>query len=109
MSKPEIKTHLDFDERRQLGVKTVMTILVILTLVATLVSYMYIRNGLDAVMARNLAMETSNNKLEQKIKYLQSEVNDLSRPGRIREAAEKELGMVIATPQADAVYVKKRK
>ena len=83
--------------------------LIIFMIVATLVAYMYVRNGMDAITSRNLAMKSNNIKLEQEIKFLQSEVNDLSRPGQIRSIAGEQLGLVNSTPQADAIFVKKNK
>lgn len=105
----KVKTHLDIERKREINIRALLIICLTVMLVLTLVSYMYIRNGLDSLVARNLTMETNNAKLEQKIKYLQSEVNELSRPGLIRQKAEQELGLVNSTPQAEAIYVKKRK
>ena len=82
--------------------------MIMFMIVASLVAYMYVRNGLDALTTRNLAMKTNNLKLEQETKFLQSEVNDLSRPGQIRTIAGDQLGLVNSTPQPDAIFVKKR-
>ena len=108
MKKSNIKTHLDTDKKNEKNGNILFYFLLILMVVASLVGYMYIRNGIDALTTRNLAMKNNNIKLEQEIKFLQSEVNDLSRPGQIRSIAGEQLGLVNSTPQPDAIFVKKK-
>ncbi|MBW6458095.1 MAG: septum formation initiator family protein [FCB group bacterium] len=76
-------------------------------IVGTLVAYLYIRNDLNAVNARNLALHNSCSRMYQESIFLESEVNELKRPGRIQRIAREELGMVNSRPQADAIIVKK--
>lgn len=104
-----IKTHHDVQRKSLIDNRIFFSILLMLIFVATLVGYMYIRNALDSVIARNLTMQSNNAGLQQDIIYLKSEIIDLSRPGHIQEIAREQLGMVNSTPQADAVFVKKRK
>ena len=111
MKKSTIKTHVEIDEKSEnerLG-NFFFYFLIMLMIVMSLVSYMYVRNGMDAITSRNLAMKSNNIKLEQEIKFLQSEVNDLSRPGQIMAIAGEQLDLVNSTPQADAIFVKKKK
>ncbi len=108
MKKSNIKTHLDTDKKNEKNGNIFFYFLLILMIVASLVGYMYIRNGKDALTTRNFAMKSNNIKLEQEIKFLQSEVNDLSRPGQIRSIAGEQLGLVNSTPQPDAIFVKKK-
>ncbi len=109
MTKPNIKTHLEVNKQNEKKGNFVFYFVIILMIVASLVGYMYGRNGLDAVTTRNLALKSNNIKLEQEIKFLQSEVNDLSRPGQIQTIAGEQLGLVNSTPQPDAIFVKKNK
>lgn len=109
MTKQNIKTHLDVEKKDEKKGNILFYFLIMFMIVASLVAYMYVRNGLDALTTRNLAMKSNNIKLEQEIKFLQSEVNDLSRPGQIRLIAGEQLGLVNSTPQADAIFVKKKK
>ena len=83
--------------------------LMIVSIVLTLIFYMYIRNGLEAYTSRNITLEESNAQLQQELVYLNSELNDLSRPGEIRKLAKEKLGMVNSTPQADVIFIAKRK
>jgi cell division protein FtsL len=108
MKKSNIKTHLDTDKKNEKKSNIFFYFLLILMVVASLVGYMYVRNGIDALTTRNLAMKSNNIKLEQEIKFLQSEVNDLSRPGQIRSIAGEQLGLVNSAPQPDAIFVKKK-
>ena len=109
MKKSNIKTHLDTDKKNEKNGNILFYFLLILMVVASLVGYMYIRNGIDALTTRNLAMKSNNIKLEQEIKFLQSEVNDLSRPGQIRLIAGEQLGLVNSTPQPDAIFFEARR
>ena len=108
MKKPNIKTHLEIEKKNENKGNVLFYFMIMFMIVASLVAYMYVRNGLDALTTRNLAMKTNNLKLEQETKFLQSEVNDLSRPGQIRTIAGDQLGLVNSTPQPDAIFVKKR-
>ncbi len=108
MKKPNIKTHLEIEKKNENKGNVLFYFLIMFMIVASLVGYMYGRNGLDALTTRNLAMKTNNIKLEQEIKFLQSEVNDLSRPGQIRSIAGEQLGLVNSAPQPDAIFVKKK-
>ncbi len=76
-------------------------------IVGTLVAYLYVRNDLNAVNARNLALRNACSRMHQENIFLESEVNELKRPGRIQRIAREELGMVNSRPQADAIIVKK--
>ena len=105
----KVKTPQDVNKTRLIDNKIFFLVLLILIFVATLVGYMYIRNGLDALISRNLAMKSSNDQLQQEILYMQTEIIYLSRPGHIQEIAHEQLGLVNSTPQAEAIFVKKRK
>ncbi len=83
--------------------------LMILMVVLTLILYMYIRNGLEAYNSRNITLEENNAQMQQELVYLNSELNDLSRPGEIQKLAKEKLGMVNSTPQADVIFITKRK
>jgi cell division protein FtsL len=104
----KVKTHQDVNRTRLIDNKIFFLVVLMLIFVATLVGYMYIRNGLDALIARNLSMKSSNAQLQQDILYLETEIIDLSRPGHIQELAHEKLGLVNSPPQAEAIFVKKR-
>lgn len=103
-----VKTHLDVGKGQLLDNKVVFFLIIMIIFVITLVGYMYVRNGLDSLSSRNLAMKSNNAQLHQEILYLESEIIDLSRPGQIQRIAKEQLGMVNSKPQADAIFVKKK-
>lgn len=105
----KVKNHHDVNRTRLIDNKIFFLVLLMLIFVATLVGYMYIRNGLDAVIARNIDMKAQNDQMQQEILYLETEIIYLSRPGHIQELAHEQLGLVNSTPQAEAIFVKKRK
>jgi|GEM_PF-1127582 len=105
----KVRNHHDVNRTRLIDNKIFFMILLIVIFVATLVGYMYIRNALDALIARNITMKTSNDQLQQEILYLETEIIYLARPGHIQELAHEQLGLVSSTPQAEAIFVKKRK
>ena len=105
----KVKTPQDVNRKRLIDNKIFFLVLLIVIFVATLVGYMYIRNGLDALIARNIEMKRSNDQLQQQILYLETEIIYLARPGHIQELAQEQLGLVNSTPQAEAIFVKKRK
>ncbi|MEA2076659.1 MAG: cell division protein FtsL [Candidatus Marinimicrobia bacterium] len=109
MRTKNVKTHYDIQRIRLIDNKIIFSLLLMIILVATLVGYMYIRNGLDSLISRNLTMKSNNAQLQQEIIYLDSEIINLSRPGQIQRIAQEQLGMVNSTPQADAIFVKKKK
>lgn len=104
----KIKTPRDVNRTKLIDNKIFFLVLLILVFVTTLVAYMYIRNGLDALIARNIEMKRSNDQLHQEILYLETEIIYLSRPGHIQALAHEQLGLVNSTPQAEAIFVKKR-
>ncbi len=109
MREKKIKTHHDVKRTQLVDNRIVFFLLLMIILVVTLVGYMYIRNGLDSLISRNITMKNNNSQLQQEIIYLKSEIIDLSRPGHIQRIAQEQLGMVNSTPQADAIFVKKKK
>lgn len=87
----------------------VFAFLILMTLVLTLVAYMYIRNSLNLVSSINLSLKEDCRRLEQENIFLESEINELKRPGRIRQIAQEELGMISSKPKAEAVVVVHKK
>ncbi|MDD3095174.1 MAG: cell division protein FtsL [Candidatus Neomarinimicrobiota bacterium] len=83
--------------------------LILMILVLALVAYMYIRNNLNLVSSINLSLQEDCRRLEQENIFLESEINELKRPGRIRQIAQEELGMVSSKPKAEAVLVVHKK
>ncbi len=104
-----IKTHHDVEKKKLLDNRIIFLFILLLLFVSTLVAYMYIRNGLDSLIASNLTIKSDNDQLQQKVIYLESEIIDLTRPGQIQKNAKEQLGMVNSTPQADVIFVKKKK
>lgn len=109
MSKFDAKTHHDVGRIPLLQRSGIFNFLMMFILVFTLVMYMYVRNGLESLTSRNMNMRNSNAQLQQEIVYLSSELNDLSRPGQIQQTAKNQLGMVNSTPQADVIFVTKKR
>ena len=109
MSKFDAKTHHDVGRIPVLERPGVFNLLMMLILVLTLVMYMYVRNGLESLVSHNVSMRASNAQLQQEIVYLNSELNDLSRPGQIQLTAKKQLGMIASTPQTDVIFVPRKK
>lgn len=105
----KVKTPHDVNKKKILENKTFFLVMLMLLFVATLIGYMYIRNGLDSLISRNMSMKESNSQLQQNILYLETEIIYLSRPGYIQELAHEQLGLVNSAPQAEAIFVKKRK
>lgn len=79
--------------------------LLLLISVGSLISYMYIRNSLNLVSSTNILLREDCAKLEQENIFLESEINELKRPGHIRKTAEEELGMINSKPKPDAVIL----
>jgi hypothetical protein len=98
MSAVKIRKHRETGFLRWIQNRIFFFLLLLFTLVLILVAYMYIRNDLNNTSA-----------LRQDIIYLESEINELRRPGYIQRTAKEELGMIDSRPQADAIIVKKRK
>lgn len=108
MSKVTTKTHQDLDKKPVLEKPFVFNIMMVMLLVIALVFYMYIRNGLEGYTSRNISLEEANSQLQQELVYLNSELNDISRPGQIQKIAKEKLGMVNSTPQADVIFISKK-
>ena len=79
-----IKTHHDVEKKKLLDNRIIFLFILLLLFVSTLVAYMYIRNGLDSLIASNLTIKSDNDQLQQKVIYLESEIIDLTRPGQIQ-------------------------
>ncbi|MCK4813651.1 MAG: septum formation initiator family protein [Candidatus Marinimicrobia bacterium] len=109
MTRIKIYSHKSTGIIRWLDNPILFFVLIFLIIIASLVAYMYVRNGLNSISARNLALRNECIKKQQEIIYLKSEVIDLSRPGYIQSIAREQLGMVNSIPQADAIIVKTRK
>ena len=105
----KVKTNKDLNKVHILERPMVFRGILILLIVFTLISYMYIRNGLESYNSNNIDLKESNSQLQQELVFLSSELNDLSRPGHIQKKAKDKLGMVNSTPQADVIFVAKRK
>lgn len=82
--------------------------LLLLIVVGSLVSYMYIRNSLNLVSSTNILLKEDCARLEQENIFLESEINELKRPGHIRKTAQEELGMINSKPKPDAVILLKK-
>jgi cell division protein FtsL len=80
-----------------------------ITVVFSMIGYLYIRNAMNDTNTRNLALRNACSKMRQEIIFLESEVIELKRPSRIQRIAREELGMINSQPQADAVIVTKEK
>ena len=109
MSAVKIRKHRETGFLRWIQNRIFFFLLLLLTLVLILVAYMYIRNDLNDTSATNLNLSEECSALRQDIIYLESEINELRRPGYIQRTAKEELGMIDSRPQADAIIVKKRK
>ncbi|MFA6619073.1 MAG: septum formation initiator family protein [Candidatus Neomarinimicrobiota bacterium] len=109
MSRASIKTHQNINKKAFLERPFIFNGILILLVVISLISYMYIRNGLEAYNSRNITLKESNSRLQQELVYLKSEINDLSRPGQIQKKAKEKLGMVNSTPQRDIIFIAKKK
>lgn len=109
MRKATIRTHQNVNKKAFLERPFIFKGILILLIVASLISYMYIRNGLEAYNSRNITLKESNSQSQQELVYLKSELNDISRPGQIQKIAREKLGMVNSTPQADLIFVPRKK
>ncbi len=109
MSAVKIHKHRETGFLRWIQNRIFFFLMVLMILVLTLIGYMYIRNALNETSARNLALDNTCSRLEQEIIYLESEINELRRPGYIKRIAGEELGMIDARPQGDVIIIKKRK
>ncbi|MBN2780500.1 MAG: hypothetical protein JXR21_00885 [Candidatus Marinimicrobia bacterium] len=109
MSRPPIRTRQQKGFMHWIENPYLFFFLLLLLLVSTLVAYMYVRNGLNSVIAGNLALSNACTAKQQEVVYLRNEINELSRPGNIQRIAHERLGLVNSTPQADAIIIRKRK
>ncbi len=108
MKRSIIHSHKSTGIIRWLDKPIFFSVLIFLIIVANLVAYMYVRNGLNSISTRNLALRNECLKKQQENIYLKNEVIDLSKPGHIQSIAREQLGMVNSIPQAEAIIVRKR-
>jgi cell division protein FtsL len=108
MKKTRIRHHKPGIGEKWISSHYVFGFLVLVLLVTNLVAYMYMRNHLNLVSSSNLLLKEHCSRLEQENIFLESEINELKRPGHIRRIAQEELGMISSKPKADAVIVVKR-
>ncbi len=94
---------------KMIGKPIPFTLIIVLMLFASMIAYMYMLNSLNRQSTENLSRRRECSLLEQENILLESEINNLKSPSRIRKYAQENLGLISSKPKTEAVVIVNKK